>query len=42
MVMMRSVLLDRDRANLDIGPNDPKRVPINIRLTSSGVVVRKG
>ena len=30
------------RASIDIGPNDPKRVPINIRLTSSGVVVRKG
>jgi hypothetical protein len=30
------------RAGIDIGPNDPKQVPINIRLTSSGIVVRKG
>jgi polar amino acid transport system substrate-binding protein len=30
------------RSSIDIGPNDPKEVPINIRLTSSGVVVRKG
>lgn len=30
------------RASVDIGPNDPKQVPINISLTSSGVVVRKG
>ena len=30
------------RASIDIGPNDPKQVPINILLTSSGVVVRKG
>lgn len=28
--------------SIDIGPNDPKKVPINITLTSSGVVVRKG
>ena len=30
------------RATIDIGPNDPKMVPINIRLNTSGVVVRKG
>jgi len=30
------------QSSIDIGPNDPKQVPINIRLTSSGVVVRKG
>ncbi|MGW8180664.1 MAG: substrate-binding periplasmic protein, partial [bacterium] len=29
-------------ATLEIGPNDPKRIPVNIRLNSSGVVVRKG
>jgi polar amino acid transport system substrate-binding protein len=30
------------RATIDIGPNDPKNVPINIRLNTTGVVVRKG
>ena len=30
------------QTGIDIGPNDPENVPINITLTSTGVVVRKG
>ena len=30
------------QTGIDIGPNDPENVPINITLTATGVVVRKG